>query len=256
MKSKALKPFWDTGGKIHEPGYRDEKTPIPLLFTIGYNIELKLTATPPNWRKLSEFLKVKPDWAVQELSQEINSLIRSLFPKPEPNYPEGSFEAGWYSDEKKLKPRGKHKRTQELVEKIGTDAKWLYLFIFYWKKQPPYIWPEPLKMLHKAYIEGGGKKRIWTTLSLTIYGLRKIYEQELKGNPDLKPFDNEKSFKTTYLDGLTTIKEHYFKNAPPEKVVAYLNSFITYTDILSNKKISEPAHPITCIFKALQEQQE
>jgi hypothetical protein len=202
---------------------RTRKGPIIALtnFLELNTIELKVSASPGNWKKLEQFFYQDPEgFAYDFFSHFISRALEEIPGK---------------------KPRGRHKDREALVKEIKTAAGWLYVFFYYWIKKPLEDWPDYLKRLLVIVKKEGinldyRKHRTqYKSIDLTLYCVEKIYGETAEKCgllPISRYFRDPEPFKITYIHDYrrpTRIRDRYIKNKSPKEI-----TLLAYRPPLSN----------------------
>jgi hypothetical protein len=171
------------------------------------SVDLQVSASPEDWKKLEKLFYQRPERLAEDF---FYSFI---------------FYAVWEISDKKL-PRGIHRYTKHIVEKIKIDAGYLYPFFQYWCKKPLEEWPDYLRnFVRMTETSGDGifiqnRKGDYGAKELTIYSLERIHggDAEKQG---LKPFHDSESFYVRYIQAdkrASKIKKEYFTHKFPNEI--------------------------------------
>lgn len=189
---------------------------LDLLSSLKFRIKLKVVATPKDWETLKYYLQNVFSYErhlvlYEEEDPEIIGTSRQQLREDEDQFLSEiyAFTDAALEALKKKKPRGKHKRTLELVSEIKDKAGWLYPFLKYWCKKSIDSWPDPFKCIIKIaenegvedFLEMKGK---YDPVVITAYCIEKVHGKEAK-KLGLKPFfefeerESIENFYFTYI---------------------------------------------------------
>ncbi len=167
-------------------------------------INLKIVVSPEDWEKLWWYCLDHFDDFAKELWRNV------IYPKGK------EFES-------KKGARGKHKYRKAFVQRMKTEAGWLFPFFSFWCKLPLEKWPDYLKKLltmakkDEHIVKRNGK---YDPQSLTEYSLTRIHGKDIE-KFKLRPFNDPFNFYLTYIQTSNRpqiIQRQFIEGKTPKEV--------------------------------------